>query len=103
MREMSVKNSQLLKADHPCPDRSHRPPGEKSAVCSKLSETVAESTLRVGGRKIDATLLAQGDVPNRMETCSPGRLFPDQWAQLCDVLLLAAHSMISMDHPEDGS
>ena len=100
MCEMSVKNNQPSNADHSCPERSHQPPGEKSAVCLRLGETVAESTLRVGGRKIDATLLAQGNVPNRMETCSPGQLSPDQRAQLYNVLLLAAHSMISVDHPK---
>lgn len=100
---MSVKSNQLPRTDHSCPERLRHPLKEESARCSELSETIAEFTLRAGGRKMNVAMLAQGDVTSRMETCSLGQLSPDQWAQLCDVLLLAAHSMISMDHPEDGS
>lgn len=64
---------------------------------------IADFTLRAGGRKMKVVMLAQGDITSRIETCSPGRLSPDQWTKLCDVLLMAAHSMISMDHPEDGN
>lgn len=103
MREMSVKNNQLPRADHSCPERLPHLLKKESAGCSERSRTIAEFTLRAGGRKINVAMRAQGDVTSCMETCSPGRLSPDQWAQLCDVLLLAAHSMISMDHPEDGS
>lgn len=103
MREMSVKNSQLPRADHPCPERSHQPPEEESAMCSELSETIAEFTLRAGGRKINVAMLAHGDIISCLETCSPAQLSSYQWTQLCDVLLLTAHRMISMDHPEDGN
>lgn len=102
MREISVETNQLPRTDHSCPERLHHPLEEESARCWEFSETIAEFTLRAGGRKMTVAMCAQGDVTSRMETCSPGQLSPDQWAQLCDVLLLAAHSMISMDHPEDG-
>lgn len=103
MREISVETNQLPRTDHSCPKRLHHSLKEESARCSELSETIAEFTLRAGGRKMTVVMRAQGDVKSHMETCSPGQLSLAQWAQLCDVLLLAAHSMISIDHPEDGS
>lgn len=103
MNEMSVKNNRLPRTDYSCPEKLHHPLKKESVRCSEHSKTVAEFTLRAGGRKINVAMLAQGDVTSRMETCSPGQLSPEQWTRLCDVLLMAAHSMISMDHPEDGS
>ncbi len=71
-------------------------------MCSELSETIAEFTLQAGGRKMKVAMLAHGDITSHVEACSPAQLCPDQWTKLCDVLLMAAHSMISMDYPEDG-
>ena len=102
MREMSVKNNRLPRADHPRPERFHQPLEEELAMCSELSETIAEFTLQAGGRKIKVAMLAHGGITSHVEACSPAQLCPDQWTKLCDVLLMAAHSIISMDYPEDG-
>ncbi len=78
---MRVEASRLSTTDHPVPKRFQVAEGEPF-TSEDSSETIAEFTLRAGGRKINVAMLDQGDVTSRMEACSPGQLSPDQWTQL---------------------
>lgn len=102
MREMRVENNQLPNTDYPGSQRSFQLPEEKLATCPEFNETIAEFTLRAGGRKINVAMLAHGGTTSHMEICSSKHLSREQWMQLCDNIQVIAHSMILLDHPEDN-
>jgi len=102
MREMSVENNQLSNIDRSGSERSHQRPEEKLDTWPEFGETIAEFTLRAGGRKINVAMLAHGSTTSHMEICSSKHLSREQWMQLCDNIQVIAHSMILLDLPEDN-
>jgi hypothetical protein len=102
MREMRVKNNQPPNTDYSGSQRPFQLPEERLATCPEFSETIAEFTLRAGGRKINVAMLAHGGTTSHMEICSSKHLSREQWMQLWDNIQVITHSMILLDHPEDN-
>lgn len=69
---------------------------------SATEVTVAEVTLRAGGRVMNVAMRLDGGTDSRVEVLSSERLSLEQWSQLCDTIMVLTHNMILMDYPNDG-
>lgn len=73
-----------------------------SAMCAEHGETIAEFTLRAGGRVLNVAMHLSGDTDSHMEVLSSKRLSPEHWTHLYDQIQVFTHSMILLDHPDDN-
>lgn len=101
MPEMRAKSNRLPTSD--CQILGiHQRAEENSATWVKPEETIADFTLRAGGRVLNVAMLLCGGTDSHMKVLSPERLSLEQWTQLCDQIQMLAHSMILLDHPDDS-
>ncbi len=76
---------------------------EKSLVApTDFGEIVAEFTLRAGGKVISVAMRHCGGTDSHLEVLSSERLSLEQWSHLYDNITVLAHSMMLLDHPDDG-
>lgn len=101
-RPATIAQDKLLLAGDRSAPRGCQVEEKSLAAPADFERTVAEFTLRAGGKVISVAMRHCGDTDSHMEVLSSERLSLEQWSQLCDNIMVLAHSMILLDHPDDG-